>query len=136
MKYIGNDKAFLISAANWELLSIININTKMVEVELVCYIINTHFNLKVRLWQMNIVINITKYKKDVCIITGTNTGKNLVYQSISVIIGGCVLIISPIIALIEDQVKNSFQTNIILLFLIIVNMTQYVGLDLKLWHLL
>lgn len=46
---MGNDKAFLISVANWELLSTTNINTKMVEVELVCHIINTHFNFKARL---------------------------------------------------------------------------------------
>lgn len=41
--------------------------------------------------------------KDVCMIAGTNAGKKLIYQSISIIISEFVLVISLIITLIEDQ---------------------------------
>lgn len=132
---MNNDEAFLTSAANWEPSSTRNISTKMVEVESVRRAINTHFNLKARPWQVNVVLDITKYKRDVCAIAETNAGKSLVYQSIPVITGGSVLVILPAIALMEDQVRNSSQTNIMLLSLIVVSMTQYAGLDLKLWHL-
>ena len=80
----------------------------MVEVETVCRAINTHFNLKARLWQVSIVIDITKHKTDVCAIAGTNAGKSLVHQSVPVITGGSVLVISPTIALMEDQVGKPF----------------------------
>lgn len=53
------------------------------------------------------VVNITKYKQDIYAIAVTNTDKSLVYQSIPVIIDGSVLVISPTIALIKDQVKHN-----------------------------
>lgn len=99
---MGNDKAFLTSATNWKPSSTRSISTKLVEVESVRRVINTYFNLKARPWQVNAVIDITKRKRDVCAIAGTNAGKSLVYQSIPVITGGCVLVISPTIALMED----------------------------------
>ncbi len=76
----------------------------MKEVESVRQVINTHFNLKARLWQVDAVIDITKRQKDVCAIAGTSTGKNLVYQSIPVITRGFILVISPTIAFMEYQV--------------------------------
>lgn len=100
----GSDSFFLTSATNWEPASTREISTKMKEVESVRQVINTHFNLKARPWQVSVVIDITKHKKDVCAIAGTNAGKCLVYQSIPVVTGGSVLVISPTIALMEDQV--------------------------------
>lgn len=45
-------------------------------------------------------------KKDIYIIVSTNAGKSLVYQVILVVIKDFVLVISPTIALIEDQVRD------------------------------
>lgn len=73
--------------------------------DLVCRLINKQFNIKARLWQVCMVVNITKYKQDIYAIAGTNANKSLVYQSIPVIIDGFVLVISPTIAFIKDQVK-------------------------------
>ena len=41
-------------------------------------------------------------KKDSCTIVSTNVGKNLVYQIISFVMEGLVLVILPKIAIIED----------------------------------
>lgn len=65
---------------------------------------SSQFNVKARPWQVSVVVDITKQNRDVCAIAGTNAGKSLVYQSIPVITGGSVLVISPTIALMEDQV--------------------------------
>ena len=51
---------------------------KIKEVESIRQIINTHFNFKVRPWQVGAIIDITKCKRDFCAIAGTNAGKNLV----------------------------------------------------------
>lgn len=51
------------------------------------------------------VANITQAKKDVVIIAGISTNKSLSYQSIPIITRGIVLVVSPIIALLEDQVN-------------------------------
>ena len=100
----GWDHFFLISAANWEPASTREISTKVKEIERVRQVINIHFNLKARPWQVGAVVDITKRKRDVCAIAGTNSGKNLVYQSIPVVTKASVLVISPTIALMEDQV--------------------------------
>lgn len=100
----GRDHFFLTSGINWEPASTREISTKVKEVESVRQVINTHFNFKARPWQVGAVIDITKRKRDVCAIAGTNAGKSLVYQSIPVVTGGSVLVISPTIALMEDQV--------------------------------
>ncbi len=76
----------------------------MKKVESVHQVINTHFNLKARLWQVGAIMDINKRKRDVCAIAGISVGKSLVYQSIPVVIGGSVLVILPTIALMEDQV--------------------------------
>lgn len=49
-------------------------------------------------------MDITKHKRDICAIANINTGKSLVYQSVTGITGVSILVILPIIALIEDQV--------------------------------
>ena len=100
----GRDHFFLTSAANWEPASTREISIKVKEVERVRQVINTHFNLKARPWQVGAVVDITKRKRDVCAIAGTNSGKNLVYQSIPVITEGSVLVILPAITLMVDQV--------------------------------
>lgn len=48
------------------------------------------------------VANITHYKKNVFIIASNNAGKNLIYQVIPKITKSNILVISSIIALIED----------------------------------
>lgn len=70
--------------------------------DFVCQAINEQFNIKTKLWQVSIIVDITKQNQDVCVISGTNVGKCLVYQSILVITNGFVLVILPTIALIED----------------------------------
>lgn len=49
------------------------------------------------------VANIAYYKNVFFVIAGTNTRKNLNYQSIPEVIGDIVLVISLTIVLIEDQ---------------------------------
>ncbi len=95
---------FLTSAINWEPASTKQISIKVKEVENIHQVINTHFNHKARPWQVGAIIDITKRKRDVCAIADTSTGKNLIYQSIPVITGGSVLVISPTITLMKDQV--------------------------------
>ncbi len=76
----------------------------MKEIESVRQVINTHFNLKARSWQVGAVMDITKRKRDVCAIASTSANKSLVYQSILIITGGSVLVILPTITFIEDQI--------------------------------
>lgn len=73
------DAGFLTSTANWELATIRAISTKMTEVNTVCQAIKKQFNVKARLWQVSIVIDITKQKRDVCAIADPNAGKSLIY---------------------------------------------------------
>lgn len=119
------DAGFLTSAANWELATTRAISAGMTEVNAVRQAINERFNAKARPWQVGVVIDITKRKRDVCAIAGTNAGKRLVYQSIPVVTGGSVLVISPTIALMEDQVccAAGYLTDIN-------SVTRYVGLVL------
>lgn len=44
-----------------------------------------------------------------CTIANTKACKSLVYQAILVVTEGSVLVISPIIVLMEDQVRTSLQ---------------------------
>ncbi len=100
----GQDHFFLTSVMNWELASIREISTKIKKVESMNQVINIHFKLKARPWQIGAIMIITKWKRDVCAIADINVSKNLVYWSISVVINGSVLVISPTIALMEDQI--------------------------------
>lgn len=96
--------SYLTDAINWELASTSQICTKVKKVESVCQIINTHFNFKTRPWQVGIIIDITKYKRYICAISGINVIKSLIYQSILVITRGFELVIFFIIAFMKDQV--------------------------------
>ncbi len=73
----GRNHFFLTSAVNWEVASTREISIKMKAVKSVRQVINTHFNLKVRPWQVGAGMDITKRKRDVCEIAGTNAGKAL-----------------------------------------------------------
>lgn len=95
----SRDHFFLTNAINWELANTREINTKVKEVERVCQVINTHFNLKAKLWQVGAIIDITKHKKDICAIVGTNADKSLVYQTLPMVTRGSVLVILPTITL-------------------------------------
>lgn len=105
----GQDLFFLTSAANWEPASAREISTKIKKVERVCQVMNTHFNLKAKLWQVGAIIDITKRKRDVYAIVGINAGKSFIYQVILIVTGGSVLVISPIIAFMENQVCIAFK---------------------------
>lgn len=86
-----------------------DICAKMPEVDRIRQIINKRFGFKARLWQVSILVDITVKKKDICAITSYNASKSLVYQVILVVTGGSVLVISPTIALMEDQVKANLH---------------------------
>ena len=94
----------LTSAANWECGSTQDICARMPEVSRIRQGIYAQFGLKARPWQMSVLIDICQKKRDVCALASTNAGKSLVYQTIPIITGGSVLVISPTIAHIEDQV--------------------------------
>lgn len=66
--------------------------------------IKSKFLLNPKPWQVSVVADITQAKKDVVVIAGTSAGKSFPYQSIPIITGGIVLVVSPTIALMEDQV--------------------------------
>lgn len=67
--------------------------------------IKSKFLLNLKSWQVSLVVDITQAKKDVVVIAGISTNKSLPYQSIPIIIRGIVLVVSSIIAFIEDQVN-------------------------------
>ncbi len=58
------------------------------------------------------MVDLTHQKRDVFVIAGTNVGKSLTYQAIPEVTGGIVLVISPTIALMEDQQQWLVQHNI------------------------
>lgn len=66
--------------------------------------IKAKFGLDLYFWQVNMVINIAHYKKDVFVIIETNAGKSQTYQSLFEVTKGIVLIICLIIAFIKDQI--------------------------------
>ena len=100
---VAND-ALLANSANWEPASTRDISAGIPEVDLVRRAINDQFNVKAKPWQVSVVVDITKRNQDVFAVAGTNAGKSLVYQSILVITSGSVLVISPTITLMEDQI--------------------------------
>lgn len=99
------DAGFLTSATNWDRGSTREIFARMPEVARIRRAINEHLGLKARPWQVSVVADITQKKRDVCALASTNAGKSLVYQAIPIVTGGSVLVISPTIALMEDQVS-------------------------------
>ncbi len=52
------------------------------------------------------IINQVLQKKDVIAVLPTGSGKSIIYQVAGLSLGGLTLVISPLIALIEDQVQN------------------------------
>lgn len=98
---------FLTSAANWERGSTRDICANMPQVSRIRQAIYAQFGLKARPWQVGVLIDISQKQRDVCALASTNAGKSLVYQAILVITGGSVLVISPTIALMEDQVTTA-----------------------------
>jgi RecQ family ATP-dependent DNA helicase len=62
--------------------------------------------------QYKIIDNILKKNRDVCAILATGFGKSLCYQLPFLIADECVIVISPLIALMEDQVETLRSLNI------------------------
>lgn len=79
----------------------------MPKVDRICQVIIQQFRLKARLWQINILVDITYKKKDVCAIVSINISKSLIYEVIPVVMKGLILVILSIIAFIKDQVRVS-----------------------------
>lgn len=95
---------FSISAAeHWEAASTKETNAANLEVDSIRRVVNTRFNLRAKPWQVSLLIDICKQKRDVCVLAGTNAGKSLTYQAVPVVTNGIVLVISPTIALMDDQ---------------------------------
>ncbi len=92
--------------------------------------IKAKFGLNPYSWQVNIIANIVHYKKDVFIIAGTNARKNLTYQSLFEVTEGIILVISPIIALIEDQMQWLCQQGISVMSFILILMVN----NLDIWR--
>ena len=62
--------------------------------------------------QFKIIDNIIEKNNDVCAILATGFGKSLCYQLPFLISDECVIVISPLIALMEDQVATLKSLNI------------------------
>lgn len=101
IKSIAN-KRCLTGAANRKTISTRDINAKTLEVNIICQVINKQFNVKAKLWQISIIINIIKQNQDIYEIVSINTNKSLVYHLILVIINDIIHIILPTIILIEN----------------------------------
>lgn len=84
-----------------------DICARMSKIDYICQVIKERFGLKARPWQVSVVVDITLKKKNIYAIASNNTDKILVYQIIPVVIGGSILVLSPTIALIEDQIRIS-----------------------------
>lgn len=61
---------------------------------------------------MSVITDITVQKRDVCALAGTTASKSLVYKSTPVLTDGAVLVISPAIALVEDQSESGRKTGL------------------------
>ncbi|QKF94731.1 DNA helicase ATP-dependent recq type [Fadolivirus algeromassiliense] len=67
---------------------------------------------KFREHQLDIIRNVIEGKKDVCVTMFTGAGKSLCYQFPAVYTGKIVLVISPLIALMNDQVMKMEELGI------------------------
>lgn len=99
------NQKFLSSVASWKYSNMRDIFIKMSEVDHIWWVVNNWFGLKAQLWQVHVLVNITIKKRDVYAIISTNTNKSLVYQVILVVTKDFILVISPIIAFIGDQIR-------------------------------
>lgn len=92
----------------WEQVSTFSLSALTLEFNRIQKSIKSKFALNPKPWQVNVVADITKSKRDVVVIAGTSAGKNLPYQSIPLLTGGIILVVLPTIALMEDQVCFMF----------------------------
>lgn len=79
-------------------------------------------------WQASAIVDLTHRKRDVFVIAGTNAGKSLTYQAIPTVTGGIVLVISPTIALMEDQQQWLIERNISAISLISIVVAEDPGI--------
>ena len=87
----------------WECVSACNYNSSTSAFHNVRVKIEAKFGFAAFRWQASAIIDLTHHKKDVFVIAGTIARKNLTYQAIAEVTGGIVWVISPTIALMEDQ---------------------------------
>lgn len=97
----------MAKSANWKVGNTKEISVGIPEVDFIYQAINEQFKINARLWQVYMVVDITKCKRAGYTIIGINASKSLVYQWILVITDGSVLVISPTIALIKDQINHN-----------------------------
>ena len=70
-------------------------------------LLKEHFNYdELKEEQLEIIYNIVKKKKDVLAILATGFGKSVCYQIPFLVTNKCVIVISPLISLMEDQMKQ------------------------------
>lgn len=67
--------------------------------------IKAKFDLESYFWLINMITEITYYKKDVFVIADINIIKSLIYQLIPEITMSIILVISPNITFIENQMQ-------------------------------
>jgi Werner syndrome ATP-dependent helicase len=61
---------------------------------------------KFRPMQMKVIKNIIECKKDQLVVMATGFGKSLCYQFPSLFLNGITIVISPLISLMQDQIKT------------------------------
>ena len=89
----------------WKHIIMFSLNTSTPGFNKIQKSIKFKFLLNPKPWQVSVVADITKTKKDVVVIANISASKSLSYQSISIITREIVLIVSPTIILIKDQVS-------------------------------
>lgn len=67
--------------------------------------------------QWNIIHSIIENRQDNCVVMAPGYGKSLIYQYPSVLLSGLTMVISPLISLMQDQVRSLVSSNIPSLFL-------------------
>lgn len=103
---IAND-IFLTNYANEEVIIIIKINIKILEIDFLYRAISKQFNVKTTLEFISMIVDINKWNCDIYVIANINTCKNLVYQSILVITNSTILILLQTIAFMKDQINHN-----------------------------
>ena len=79
----------------------------------VCQAIQEKFGYQPKPWQVAVIMDIVYGKKDVMVSARTRAGKSLIYQAVSLINpGAIVLTITPTITLMEDQERELKQKGV------------------------